>query len=383
MKRTNSIITVLFLVFLFGMFYKGVTTLEWEKFKMLTNQNESVLNEALDESHLFIELYGLTQRVTGQRLIEDGTPDTSVTKLDNGTLTFCGLENEYIDPTKNALKTAEFADGIKEMDIPFLVVIAPEKIRSGTKPMPKAIHEYGNEIADRYLSVLEEKEIGYFDLRPEFNRLENYDEMFFRTDHHWKPEGAIYACKALNNLLLEDYGFKIEEEQMLEEHWKKQVYESWFLGSQGKRTGAAYAGTDDFTRYIPEFDTSFTYLIPERNMQRTGTFNDALCFSERIEQRDWYNNNPYTYYSGGDWAYAEIINHHNPDGPRIIMIRDSFSCALTPFLALSCSELITVDLRYYKDDLTAAIEEIRPDLVMLLYMASTTRLENMFEFWKL
>ena len=38
-------------------------------------------------------------------------------------------------------------------------------------------------------------------------------------------------------------------------------------------------------------------------------------------------------------------NHTNPDGPKILLIRNSFSCVVSPFLALQASELHLVDDR--------------------------------------
>ena len=63
-----------------------------------------------------------------------------------------------------------------------------------------------------------------------------------------------------------------------------------------------------------------------------------------------------------------------------MLLRESFSCALAPFLALSCSELTTIDLRHFQGDLMETIEGLEPDLVMTLYTASTTELDNMFAF---
>ena len=85
-------------------------------------------------------------------------------------------------------------------------------------------------------------------------------------------------------------------------------------------------------------------------------------------------------YSGGDYGMATMTNHNNPDGPKVVLLRESFSCALAPFLALSCSELTTIDLRQFQGDLLETIEGLEPDLVMTLYAASTTGLEHMFAF---
>ena len=54
--------------------------------------------------------------------------------------------------------------------------------------------------------------------------------------------------------------------------------------------------------------------------------------------------------------------------------------AIAPFLALSCGKLLTIDLRYFEGDLSSTLAELQPDLVTLLYSASSFRLENLFEF---
>lgn len=401
MKRANSVLAALFLLFLMGMLALGIlgapsilasVRSDWQnreqpaesgffaKADFVTEHGESALNQVLDRTHGLIQIYGAVQRLTGQRLVEDSTPDTSVTRLNDGALTFCGLDSAYIDPTANAEKTADFAAELEAEGIPFLMTVVPGKVADTAQELPAALHDWGNEIADDYLAVLAENGVDTLDLRPEFNRRADRAALFFKTDHHWKPEGAFYACGLLSHALAERYGFPAEEAALEEENYEKTVYPDFFLGSQGKRVGSLYAGTDDFTVYTPRFDTSLCYTIPERSMERTGTFNDALCFPERIAGRDLFGGNPYTYYSGGDWAQTTVRNENNPDGPCIVLIRDSFSCALAPFLALQCSQLTTIDLRYYEGNLAEELEQMQPDLVLLLYTASTTRLEKMFAF---
>ena len=160
------------------------------------------------------------------------------------------------------------------------------------------------------------------------------------------------------------------------------MLEDFFLGSQGKRVGTLYAGVDDFTIYTPKFATDLTYANADGSFTRTGPFERSVCFPERVEARDWFGGNPYTYYSGGDYGLATMTNHKNPEGPRVVLIRESFSCALAPFLALSCSELTTIDLRHFSGDLMDTISALEPDLVLTLYTASTTSLDNMFAFDK-
>ena len=77
---------------------------------------------------------------------------------------------------------------------------------------------------------------------------------------------------------------------------------------------------------------------------------------------------------------GRIYNEVHPEGKRILLLRDSYACALTPFLALSCSELTTIDLRYFEGDLLDTIAGLEPDIALTLYTASTTRLDNLFQY---
>ena len=235
------------------------------------------------------------------------------------------------------------------------------------------------EECDVFLELLEEAGVETLDLRPWFeSHGERYGDWFFRTDHHGRPEAAFAAWGVLAEELEGRYGFSFDPALTDEANYSKTVYEDFFLGSQGKRTGSLYAGVDDFTVYTPKFDTDLTYTCPFYDMERTGPFEASVCFPERVAGRDWFNGNPYTYYAGGDYPLARIVNHNNPDGPKLLLIRDSFACALTPFLALGCSEVVTVDLRYFSGDLLETIRAEEPGLVLNLYAVGTVSNTGMF-----
>ena len=346
---------------------------------------ETAVNQDLDRDHLFIQLYGGVQRLSGRRIVEDAVSENTVVKLSNGALNFVNLQadSQAGDAVeRNAAATAAFAQELQLLDIPYLYLAAPQKIQRNVQMLPEPLAESGNASADAFLAELDRQGTDYVDLRPLFENNGIYSSWFFKTDHHWKPEAAFFAWQELAGVLEDRYGFRTDPALTSPASWSTQVLEDFFLGSQGKRVGSLYAGVDDITLYTPKFDTNLTYACPAYGFTRTGPFNQSVCFPERVEEQDWFNGNPYTYYAGGDYPLATITNHNNPDGPRIVMLRDSFACALTPFLALSCSELVTIDLRYFEGDLLDTIGSYDPDLVLTLYTASTTGLENMFQFDK-
>ena len=343
---------------------------------------ESAVNTDLDRDHLFIQLYGGVQRLSGRKVIQDMVEGNTVAKLSTGALNFVTLgaaARPGEDAARRAENTAELAEALAEQDIPYLYLAAPQKLQRGVQLLPEGREESGNAYCDAYLEHLDRLGVGYLDLRPLFESNGIYSNWFFNTDHHWKPEAAFFAWQYLTSHveLLETPAALTASDS-----WETTVLEDFFLGSQGKRVGSLYAGADDFTIYTPKFDTSLTYTNSDGSFTRTGPFNQSVCFPERVAQRDWFNGNPYTYYSGGDYGMAAMVNHNNPDGPRVVLLRESFGCALAPFLALSCSELVTIDLRHFTGDLLETIGELEPDLVLTLYTASTTGLDNMFEFIK-
>ena len=350
------------------------------------SEAESAVNSDLDRDHLFIQLYGGVQRLSGRRVIQDMVAGNTVAKLSTGALNFVNLgtagqvDQEAVG--RRAQATAELAAKLEVRGIHYLYIAEPQKIQRGAELLPRGLEESGNATCDAYLAELDRLGVDYLDLRPVFESNGIYSNWFFRTDHHWKPEAAFFAWQYLSGELDLRYGYETPSILTNPNNWSTRVLDDFFLGSQGKRVGSLYAGVDDFTIYTPKFDTNLTYTNSDGSFDRSGPFAQSVCFPERVEERDWFNGNPYTYYSGGDYAMATMVNHNNPKGPKVVLLRESFSCALAPFLALSCSELTTIDLRSFSGDLTETIRALDPDLVITLYTASTTKLDNMFEFCK-
>ena len=348
------------------------------------SEAESAVNSDLDRDHLFIQLYGGMQRLSGRKVIQDMVAGNTVAKLSTGALNFVNLgtagqvDQEAVG--RRAQATAELAAKLEVRGIPYLYIAAPQKIQRGVELLPRGLEESGNATCDAYLAELDRLGVDYLDLRPVFESNGIYSNWFFRTDHHWKPEAAFFAWQYLSGELDLRYGYETPAALTNPKNWSTRVLDDFFLGSQGKRVGSLYAGVDDFTIYTPKFDTNLTYTNSDGSFDRSGPFAQSVCFPERVAERDWFNGNPYTYYSGGDYAMATMVNHNNPKGPKVVLLRESFSCALAPFLALSCSELTTIDLRHFSGDLMDTVRELEPDLVLTLYTASSTGLDNMFNF---
>lgn len=399
MKRKESVTALLFLcallagsVLLATSFFGGEGHLETALKTVVADPGqlpaflagaESAANQDMDRSHTFIELYGGVQRLLGRRVVVDmADPEYTVAKLKDGTLAFQGLTAAPTDQTGHADALAHLRDFAAEDNIPFLYVQAPQKIQK--EDLPQGMENYGNENADDLLSQLAARGVDTLDLRGDLLAAAGEPgaaPFYFRTDHHWTPAAGYEAYRLISSELEERYAFPADAAFRNPQQYTVTTYPDWFLGSQGKRVGTRYAGLDGVDLWVPKFETDFTYTADGFIAPRSGPFEASLLFPERLEPKDYFAGNPYTLYSGGDYPLGRMVNHLNEDGPRVLLIRDSFSCAMAPFLALQCSELMTMDMRYFDEDLGEYLHWLQPDLVMVMYSASTTRLDHMFPFF--
>lgn len=312
-----------------------------------------------------IEVNGLFQRIIDRKMVEDINPNDKVIKMNDGSLTF--ITDEILDVDVRAENIVRFNKFLKEKNIHGLYIQAPHKTNEYNNQLPKGIINLANETADQIIDKMRGK-IDILDIRTEMkNDGINFTDAFFKTDHHWKPETAFYAFTKTANILKNDYRFEISDEILDLDNYDKKVLEKWFLGSQGKRVGSLYAGVDDISIISPKFNTNLEMIWPSYEIHDKGEWLDTVVMDNSNEGKNYYNSNPYAMYMGGDRDLQIIKNNNSSNDKKIVIVRDSFGCAFTPFLSLACKELSVIDLRYYEKSLYDYVEENKPDAVIFLF----------------
>ncbi|MBQ7594005.1 MAG: hypothetical protein IJU48_06600 [Synergistaceae bacterium] len=287
-----------------------------------------------------------------------------VEKQDNGYLLgFTGS----VDVSDKVKSTVEFAKFCSEKEIKFLYVAAPSKTCIYEDKSISGILDFSNHNADRFLRGLEEKHINYYDLRKILHdEGMNHHEAFFKTDHHWKPETGLWAAKHILEFLRDNYGWDVKPEILNPENFEKVIYPEWFLGSQGKKLTLARSKPDDISLFYPKYKTSLNFTVPSLEMNKTGSF-DIIYFMKEIEHKDYYNLSPYYTYSGGDFPIIKFTNMLETNNKHILVIKDSFAKAFTPFLALGINRVDEIDLRYFNGSLRSYIKSEDFDAIIILY----------------
>lgn len=358
-----------------------------DAFTQFTQGSDPAINALLDRDHLFIELYGGAQRLLGRRMVEDVDPQYTVVRLEGELLTFFDPEDKAADMTNRAQEMIDFAQRVKkEYHVPVLYVQAPSKL--SVVSLSQGLEDHTEAEATQFLTLLEEAKVDTLDLRPAFREAVEEDpqaaeELFFFTDHHWTPAGAFLGYQTLCEKLEKRYRFRIDESLTDPDSFEKYRFRQVFLGSQGRRVGANYAGLDDLEIWSAKFNTHFTYSVPIVGIKRQGPFVTSLLFPERLADIDLYNDNPYTIYAGGDYMLSRAYNEDLPQGKRVLILRDSFGCGLTPFLSLCCQEVMAMDPRQFngnQDVMMHYIDWLEPDLIIVMNTTGSLRVDKLFPY---
>lgn len=309
----------------------------------------------------FVNLNGLFARLTGRRVLN------GVVRGTNGMLT--GAVNN-MDMTDLAGSIEDFSMYLQEyQDIPFLYVQLPYKEDLNGDFFPEGVASYANQNADALLSSLSAAGVNTIDMRPQLSQtLEMLQQYFYKTDHHWNPEGAFVAFQTITQklqIMFPDSNIDMEYAQW--EKWKRHEIENWFLGYRGKRVGQFFGGTDSLIWYTPKFETNMSCSIPKHGKLHCGDFVSANIRPQYIEQRDLFGYNPYCVYIGGDYPLVQHRNLAAPSGLRVLILKDSFTLPLQSYFSTVFQEVDVIDPRYFTEcSIAEYVEWTRPDIVLLM-----------------
>lgn len=367
----NRVIAIIFLCFLlfFG-FRTGMNV--WDSFNGMENSHQPQTEalgssgqitgfnkESLEEisntitlnlanRNQWINLNGLFQKGMGKT----GDLEKDWYRLNNGMLMYSFRKSSPEELNTYANNVVKLSRYVEKQGKNFLYVELPCKAQKEGE-YPAGVPEYGNQNADEILKVLDRKSVQRMDVRDIMEKEHiKSTECFFRTDQHWKPATALWAAGEISKKLSQvDSKWKDHPEYRNLNNYRKEHYSNLFLGAIGKKIGSTYAGMDDFDMLIPKFDNQFQYRMPkaEKTVERTGNFKTAFIVPENLE-KDPFRVNTYATYSGGDHPEERVTNEKVKNNRHILLIQDSFSCALMPYLSLYTKNVTTLDLRHYKTE---------------------------------
>lgn len=273
-----------------------------------------------------------------------------------------------LDCSESIASLASFSGFLEGEGVQLLYVQAPFKVCKEDTDI-SGVLDFANQNADDLLKGLDAAGVNTLDLREMLHEEGlSHHEAFFITDHHWTGETGLWAAGQIGAHLNESFGFAVDLEALDPDNFRKEVFEDYFLGSQGRKLTLSLASPEDISLLYPEYETDIRFRIPSIGIDLRGDFS-VTYNREAVQGEDVYERDPYHAYSYGDRALIRYENFNAPEGKKVLLLHDSFSDVVQSFLALGMGELEAMDVRYFTGSLETYVRETKPDLVIVMYNA--------------
>ncbi len=338
----------------------------------LSDELEEDLQDGFYKKNAFINLNGWVTNLAGVNTLNERY------KLANN---YLARIEEVVDTTPYTDCLIALNDFLEERDIPFLYVLAPssQSFYSATF-LPGYGCEAGQNI-DSIINILEEAGVANLDMNAWFEANGwTMEDVFFKTDHHWLPEAGLAATRCTMEYLSDCGLATYEISTLAEESYSVTILENWFLGSHGKRTGSLFAGVDDFSIYVPNFATAYSYAALKRDTT-SWVYRDNILDMSYAVATDYFNDNVYFTYMYADYPLRITVNTEAYNEGTILVIGDSYKVVCEYFLTTQFQTVYTIDLRYYTDGTLAEfVAELQPDCVVMYTNSYALVDDTLYEF---
>lgn len=189
------------------------------------------------------------------------------------------------------------------------------------------------------------------DLRDTFTSHKD-EYLYFKTDHHWTPNGAYRAYEQFCALK----GLTPFDRSTLEP-----VTVEGFQGTHYSAT-RLWNVEDDVITYYPFQNPMTIYRITGEAQYEAGT-TEPLINTEKFSTRD-----KYAAFLDGNNGYSVI---EGSGTGSILVVKDSYANSFIPYLTQNYAKIGVVDFRNFKYGLDSTIEQEGYDEVLVLYNFQT------------
>lgn len=168
--------------------------------------------------------------------------------------------------------------------------------------------------------------------------------LFYRTDHHWTSAGAWRGYAALMEAMGEP----------AEPLGTPETVSDNFYGTLYSTSGVHWLEPDTIERYIA--GESVTVENVEKG-EIHGLYVDSF-----LEEKDKYAS-----FLGGNAPLYIVRNPKAASSEKLLVVRDSYSDSMAPFLSQFFAEIHLVDLRYYRTSVAEYAQENAVDRIFICY----------------
>ena len=168
--------------------------------------------------------------------------------------------------------------------------------------------------------------------------------LFYRTDHHWTSAGAWHGYAALMEAMGEPF----------EPLGTPETVSDDFYGTLYSSSGVHWLAPDTIERYVSGAG------VTVENFEKGETH--GLYVDSFLGEKDKYAS-----FLGGNTPLYIIRNPEAASEEKLLVVRDSYSDAMAPFLSQYFAEIHLVDLRYYRTSVAEYARENGMDRIFVCY----------------
>lgn len=336
----NKIITVLFLILVFGFTAFDLLTpdrefSEWEN-RDLADRPEITLKTFFsgdfgsDYETYMTDQFALRDTLVKVKYLSDKTllkTDAGGIYLTDNALYTIQSKIDENTVRKNIKAMETFAENSA---LPTSFMLIPSSTfteRENLPPFAEVIDEKA------LFDSLEFEEVSFVNVLDLF---ENNENLYFRTDHHWNENGALLAYNA--------YRKHLEKEELNKNDFAVSTVSEEFSGTSVSKSGAVGIEPDT----LEKWERGKVLSLEVYDGMKIDTF-ESIYFEEYLDKKD-----KYSYYLGQNQPIVRIKT--DSDGGKIIIFKDSYAHNLSQLLVGDYSEIVLVDLRYIKAKVTSLLE---------------------------
>lgn len=353
-KKYSCLVTIIFIIFLVGMLLFSVLEPD-VTFSEMENRNlqpapelrydhiadgkfmkdaEAYVSDHIAFRDQWVALKALSERISGKK------ENNGIYFGKDGTL----IKHVNTPDEKKITENLHYINGFAEKSgIPVYLGIIPTAASVWRDKLPQGAPTADEQawIQDIYANT-SAKVIPLYDaLFPHKD-----EALYYHTDHHWTSLGAFYGA----NAILDAMGM----EMLNLNDYTRTTVSSSFYGTSFSSSGAWWVKPDAIDTYIP--DDGIEVVSNFTGAEEPG----QLYVPSYLEAK-----NKYAYFLGGNQPLCVIKSQ--AVGPKILILRDSYSDSLAPFLTQRFSEVHLFDLRYNRSGIQDYIAENGIDQVLILY----------------
>lgn len=170
------------------------------------------------------------------------------------------------------------------------------------------------------------------------------EPIYYRTDHHWTSLGAYYGCAAL----MEAMGLPVPP------LGEGTVVSEDFYGTLYSSSGVHWLEPDAIERYVPAEGVTVENVLTGE----TG----GLYVDDFLAGKDQYAS-----FLGGNNPLYIVRNPNAATDQRLLVVRDSYSDSLAPFLSQTFAEVHLLDLRYFRTSVSQYAADNGADAIFVCY----------------